>query len=73
MNMHVHGYQEEGTTTTPLDMVVTNEMDRFRVPTQHGATAYAQQPIRDKIAERIQYVPEYRHGLPEVGNWACSH
>ena len=67
MNMHVRGYQEERTITTPFDMVVTNEMGRFRVPTQHGATANAQQPICNKLAEQIQHVPEYRQDLPEVG------
>ena len=81
MNMHVHGYQEEGTTTTPFDMVVLNELDRFhlvldvfaRVPTLRGATANAQQAIRDKLAEHTQYIAEYGQDLPEVRNWAWSH
>ncbi len=81
MNMRVHGYLEERTTTTPFDMVVMNERDWFhlvqdvlaRVPMLRRATANAQQPIRDKLAEHIQYVSKYRQGLPKVGNWACPH
>ncbi len=73
MNMHVHGYQEEETTTTPFDMVVTNEMDWFRVPTLRGGTANAQQTLRDNLAEHTQYVAEYGQDLPEVRNWAWSH
>ncbi len=79
--MHVHGYQEEGTTTTPFDMVVMKEMDRFqlvqdelaRAPTLRGATANVQQAMRDKHAEHKQYVTEYGQDLPEVRNWAWSH
>ncbi len=81
MNMHLHGHQEEGTTTTPFDMVVLNELDRFhlvqdvlsRVPTLRGGTANAQQTLRDKLAEHTQYVAEYGQDLPEVRNWAWSH
>ena len=79
--MHVHGYQEEGTTTTPFDMVVMNEMDRFhlvqdvlaRVPTLRGDTGNVQQAMRDKLAQHKQYVTEYGQDLPEVRNWAWSH
>jgi xylulose-5-phosphate/fructose-6-phosphate phosphoketolase len=58
-NIHVHGYKEEGTTTTPFDMVVRNELDRFhlvanaiqRVPGLGANAAYAKQAIRDKLIE----------------------
>ena len=81
MNMHVHGYQEEGTTTTPFDMVVLNELDRFhlaldvlaRVPTLRVAAANAQQTVHDKLTEHTQFITEHGLDLPEVRNWAWSH
>ena len=67
-NLHVRGYKEEGTTTTPFDMVVLNDLDRFhlvadvidRVPRLGPRAAYAQQAIRDKLIEHKQYIA--RHG-----------
>src|SRR5207302_9798314 len=67
-NLHVRGYKEEGTTTTPFDMVVLNDLDRFhltqdvidRVPGLGSRAAYVTQAIRDKLIDHKQYVE--RHG-----------
>ncbi|MDP4274380.1 MAG: phosphoketolase family protein [Bacteroidota bacterium] len=76
-NIHVRGYKEEGTTTTPFDMVVMNDLDRFhlvmdvidRVPRLEKIGAHVKQTMRDKLIEHKQYI--YKHGddLPEVKNW----
>jgi xylulose-5-phosphate/fructose-6-phosphate phosphoketolase len=76
-NIHVRGYKEEGTTTTPFDMTVRNDMDRFhlmgdvidRVSTLGYSAAYAKQAIRDKLIEHKQYI--YQHGIdmPEIRKW----
>jgi xylulose-5-phosphate/fructose-6-phosphate phosphoketolase len=79
-NLHVRGYKEEGTTTTPFDMVVLNDLDRFhlvadvidRVPTLGPRAAYAQQAIRDKLIEHKQYIARYGQDMPEVRNWRWS-
>jgi len=76
-NLHVRGYKEEGTTTTPFDMVVRNELDRFhlvadvldRVPKLGPAAAYAKQAIRDKLIEHAEYIREHGEDLPEIRNW----
>ncbi len=76
-NMHVRGYKEEGTTTTPFDMVVLNNLDRFnlvidvidRVPRLDGISSYARQKMRDRLIEHKQYVMEHGDDLPEVKNW----
>ena len=76
-NFHVHGYREEGTTTTPFDMVVLNKLDRFhlvanvidRVPGLGARAAYAQQAIRDKLIEHRQHIARYGEDMPEVRNW----
>ena len=76
-NFHVRGYQEEGTTTTPFDMVVLNRLDRFhlvsdvidRVPALGPRAAYAQQAIRDKLIEHKQYIARYGDDMPEITNW----
>ncbi|MGF1577835.1 MAG: phosphoketolase [Gemmataceae bacterium] len=76
-NLHVRGYKEEGTTTTPFDMVVLNDLDRFhlvedvidRVPQLGPRAAYAKQAIRDKLIEHKQYVHKYGEDMPEVRNW----
>ncbi len=76
-NLHVRGYKEEGTTTTPFDMVVLNDLDRFhlvgdvidRVPALGARAAYAKQFIRDKLIEHKQYVSRHGEDLPEVRNW----
>ena len=76
-NLHVRGYKEEGTTTTPFDMCVLNDIDRFhlvgdvidRVPQLGSRAAYAKQAIRDKLIEHKQYI--YKHGedMPEITSW----
>jgi len=76
-NMHVRGYKEEGTTTTPFDMAVLNDIDRFdlvgdvidRVPRLSAVAAYAKQAIRDKLIEHEEYIHEHGEDLPEVRDW----
>ena len=77
MNLHVRGYKEEGTTTTPFDMVVRNDLDRFhlagdvidRVPGLAAAAAHVKQALRDKRIEHKQYIAEYGEDMPEIRNW----
>ena len=76
-NLHVRGYKEEGTTSTPFDMVVMNELDRFhlvadvidRLPQLGPKAAYTKQAMRDKLIEHKQYVTSHGEDLPEVRNW----
>ncbi len=76
-NLHVRGYKEEGTTTTPFDMAVRNDIDRFhlvadvidRVPKLGAIAAYAKQAIRDKLIEHAQYIGAHGDDLPEVRDW----
>ncbi|HUM12647.1 MAG TPA: phosphoketolase family protein [Myxococcaceae bacterium] len=76
-NLHVRGYKEEGTTTTPFDMVVRNDMDRFhlvedvidRVPLLRAKAAYAKQAIRDKLIEHRQYICRFGEDMPEIQQW----
>ncbi|MGA2603181.1 MAG: phosphoketolase family protein [Verrucomicrobiia bacterium] len=76
-NLHVRGYKEEGTTTTPFDMTVMNDLDRFhlvadvidRVPKLGERAAYAKQAIRDKLLEHKQYIAEHGEDMPEIRNW----
>ena len=76
-NLHVHGYIEEGTTTTPFDMVVLNHMDRFslvndvidRVPMLAERAAYAKQAIRDKLQDHKQYIARYGDDMPDIRDW----
>lgn len=80
-NLHVRGYKEEGTTTTPFDMVVRNDLDRFhlvqdvidRVPKLGYAAAYAKQALRDKLIEHHEYVTTYGVDMPEIRNWKWPH
>jgi xylulose-5-phosphate/fructose-6-phosphate phosphoketolase len=74
---HVHGYREEGTTTTPFDMAVLNELDRFhlaadaleRVPRLAGSTGHARQYIRDRLLDHRRYVSRHGEDLPDVHSW----
>ncbi len=80
VNLHVRGYKEEGTTTTPFDMAVCNQLDRFtlvsdvidRVPGLAGRAAYAQQAIREKLIDHKQYIAEHGDDMPEVRDWQWS-
>ncbi len=76
-NLHVRGYKEEGTTTTPFDMVVLNNMDRFslvndvldRVDHLASRAAYAKQEMRDKLLEHKAYIVKHGDDLPEISGW----
>jgi len=76
-NLHVRGYKEEGTTTTPFDMVVLNDLDRFhlagdvidRVPALGPRAAYAKQALREKLIEHREHISEKGEDLPEVREW----
>ncbi|WNM62246.1 phosphoketolase family protein [Candidatus Nitrospira neomarina] len=76
-NLHVRGYKEEGTTTTPFDMVVLNDLDRYhlvadvidRVPKLGYLAAYAKQAIRDKKIDHKTYIAKYGDDMPEIKDW----
>lgn len=79
-NLHVRGYKEEGTTTTPFDMVVLNDLDRFhlagdvieRVPKLGYRAAYLKQHLRDRLLEHRDYIRQRGEDLPEVQHWTWS-
>src|SRR6202040_762217 len=79
-NLHVRGYKEEGTTTTPFDMVVRNDMDRFhlaidvidRVPWLSTRGAYAKQEFRDQLIEHRRYIERYGDDPPHIKDWRWS-
>jgi xylulose-5-phosphate/fructose-6-phosphate phosphoketolase len=76
-NLHVRGYKEEGTTTTPFDMTVLNDLDRFhlasdvvdRVPRLQGISGHFNQYVRNKLVEHKQYIYERGDDLPEIKDW----
>ena len=76
-NIHVRGYKEEGTTTTPFDMVVLNDLDRFhlasdaidRVPQLNGRAAYAKQALRDQLIAHKAYIRQRGEDMPEIRDW----
>jgi xylulose-5-phosphate/fructose-6-phosphate phosphoketolase len=76
-NLHVRGYKEEGTITTPFDMAVLNDLDRFhlaidaidRLPQLGSQAAYLKQALRDKLLEHRQYINQYGKDMPEILNW----
>ena len=75
--MSVHGYMEEGTITTPFDMRVQNQIDRFNLvkdavihlPQLGNKGAHLIQKMNDKLVEHKQYIAEYGQDLEEVRNW----
>ncbi|HKQ60526.1 MAG TPA: phosphoketolase family protein [Candidatus Polarisedimenticolaceae bacterium] len=76
-NIHVRGYKEEGTTTTPFDMTVLNDLDRFhlvrdvvdRVPGLGAAAAKVRREMSRRLAEHRRYVTEHGEDLPEIRGW----
>ncbi len=76
-NLHVRGYKEEGTTTTPFDMTVLNELDRFhlvcdvidRVDGLGSQGVYLKQQMQDKLVEHQQYISEHGQDMPEILQW----
>lgn len=80
-NIHVRGYKEEGTITTPFDMTVLNELDRFhlvmdvidRLPQLGSKGAYLKQQLKDKLVEHKQYINTHGEDLPEIRNWKWGH
>ncbi|PZN28935.1 MAG: phosphoketolase 2, partial [Proteobacteria bacterium] len=76
-NLHVRGYKEEGTTTTPFDMTVLNDLDRYHlveavldfVPGLGEHVAYLRQRIRDRLVEHREYITRYGDDLPQIKNW----
>jgi xylulose-5-phosphate/fructose-6-phosphate phosphoketolase len=75
--LHVRGYKENGTTTTPFDMAVLNDLDRFhlagdvidRVPSLGSRAAYAKQFLRDKLLDHKAYIDKHGEDMPEIRNW----
>ena len=73
----MRGYKEEGTTSTPFDMCVMNDLDRFhlvgdvidRVPQLGARAAYAKQAIRDKLIDHKEYISRYGDDMPEISGW----
>jgi xylulose-5-phosphate/fructose-6-phosphate phosphoketolase len=73
----VRGYKEEGTTSTPFDMCVMNDIDRFhlvgdvidRVPKLGARAAYAKQAIRDRLIEHKEYIARHGDDMPEITDW----
>jgi xylulose-5-phosphate/fructose-6-phosphate phosphoketolase len=76
-NLHVRGYKEEGTTTTPFDMTVLNDIDRFhlaadavdRVPRLQRVGAHFKQFLRDKLIDHKEYIVRVGDDMPEIKNW----
>lgn len=80
-NIHVRGYKEEGTITTPFDMTVLNDMDRFhlvmdvidRVPQTGPKGVYLKQQLKDKLIEHREYINKHGEDMPEIRNWKWSN
>ncbi len=79
-DLHVRGYKEEGTITTPFDMRVQNDIDRYHlvidaiklIPALQNKGAAVVQEMKDKLVEHKQYIHEYGEDMPEVANWKWS-
>ncbi len=79
-NLHVRGYKEEGTTTTPFDMTVLNQVDRFnlamdvidRVPRLHDVAGHAREWLKNKLVEHKRYIRLHGEDLPEIRSWEWS-
>jgi hypothetical protein len=80
-NIHVRGYKEESTITTPFDMTVLNELDRFhlvmdaidRLPRTGDKGIYLKQQLKDKLIEHKQYINMHGQDMPEIRNWKWSN
>jgi xylulose-5-phosphate/fructose-6-phosphate phosphoketolase len=78
--LHVHEYNEEGTTTTPFDMCVLNELDRFnlvidvidRVDCQGSRAAHLKQVMQNKLLEHTEYIRKHGEDMPEIRNWSWT-
>ena len=76
-NLHVRGYKEEGTTTTPFDMVVLNDLDRFhlvsdvmdRVPKMRARAPHIKQAMRDRLVEHKEYIERHGEDMPAIRDW----
>jgi xylulose-5-phosphate/fructose-6-phosphate phosphoketolase len=76
-NLHVRGYKEEGTTTTPFDMTVINDLDRFhlcedvidRLPQLGSRSAYFRQRLREKLIDHKHYIEKHGDDMPEISGW----
>jgi xylulose-5-phosphate/fructose-6-phosphate phosphoketolase len=76
-SLHVRGYKENGTTTTPFDMAVLNDIDRFhlvgdvidRVPGLGSRAAYAKQYLRNKLLDHKAYIDVHGEDMPEIQDW----
>jgi len=81
LHLHVRGYKEEGTTSTPFDMVVMNDVDRYhlamdaidRVPRLKDQSVYLKQALRSKLSDHKHYISKYGEDMPEIQNWKWSH
>ena len=80
-NIHARGYKEEGTTTTPFDMTVLNELDRFhlvmdamdRVPSLHQRAPHISQKMRDRLVEHKEYIEKHGEDMPEIAEWTWPY